>query len=189
MRDPHYHDVGVWLPFGPVQHRDPVHRLLLIRSSPEHPEKFLVTGDSTRPEVSDEHPATFESVGATPWHQKGATTGYDAPSAILPCTGSLFGLSLWHSKVTGVALDYDFAAAGVSEMKVVTSGELHVVCEGREYVALAGDTMMYLTDPEDRGEDGAVRPFVVRFLSDHECTTVWTDFGVSASAEPERGFV
>jgi hypothetical protein len=166
-----------------------VHRLLLIGSRPDHPEKFLVTGDSTRPEVSEEHPATFESVGATPWHQKGATPGYDAPSAILPCEGSLLGLSLWHSRKTGLALDYDFAAAGVSEMKVVTSGELHVEHDGREYVAGAGDTMMYLTDPDDRDRDGKPRPFVVRFLSDHECTTVWTDFAVSGSADPALGFL
>ncbi len=166
-----------------------MHRLLLIRSKPEHPEKFLLTGDSTRSEVSEEHPATFASAGATPWHQKGATPGYDAPSAILPCEGSLFGLSLWHSRKTGVALDYDFAAAGVSEMKVVTSGELHVEHEGHEYVARAGDTMMYLTDPDARDEDGQPRPFVVRFLSDHECTTVWTDFAVSDSADPALGFV
>jgi hypothetical protein len=166
-----------------------MHRLLLIRSKPEHPEKFLVVGDSTRPAVCDEDPATFESAGATPWHQKGATPGYDAPSAILPCSGSLFGLSLWHSRKTGVALDYDFAAAGVSEMKVVTSGELHVEHDGREYVARAGDTMMYLTDPEDRDADGRRRPFVVRFLSDHECTTVWTDFAVSVSADPALGFI
>jgi hypothetical protein len=166
-----------------------MHRLLLIRSRPEHPEKFLVTGDSTRPEVCDARPSTFEEVGATPWHQKGATPGYDAPSAILSVQGSLFGLSLWHSKKTGVALDYDFAAAGVSEMKVLTSGELHVEHEGRGYVAYTGDTMLYLTDPDDRDEDGKPRPFVVRFLSDHECTTVWSDFAVSASADPERGFV
>jgi hypothetical protein len=166
-----------------------VHRLLLIRSKPDHPEKFLVAGDSTRPDVSDENPTTFEDVGATPWHQKGATSGYDAPSAILACAGSLFGLSLWHCKKTGVALDYDFAAAGVSEMKVITSGELHVEHDGREYIAYAGDTMMYLTDPAERGEDGEPRSFVVRFLSDHECTTVWSDFGVSESADPERGFL
>jgi hypothetical protein len=159
-----------------------VHRLLLIRSAPDHPEKFLVAGDSTRPEVSDERPVSFAEVGATPWHQKGATPGYDAPSAILPCRGSLLGLSLWHSRKTGVALDYDFAAAGVSEMKVITSGELHVEHEGREYVAYAGDTMMYLTDPQ------APQPFLVRFLSDHECTTVWTDFAVREGADPERGF-
>lgn len=166
-----------------------MHRLLLIRSMPEHPERFLVTGDSTRPEVSEDSPATFESAGATPWHQKGSTPGYDAPSAILACSGSLLGLSLWHSRKTGVALDYDFAAAGVSEMKVVTSGELHVEHDGREYVAWAGDTMMYLTDPKDRDVDGRLRPFVVRFLSDHECTTVWTDFAVSGSADPALGFI
>ena len=166
-----------------------MHRLLLIRSKPEHPEKFLVVGDSTRPDVSDERPARFADVGATPWHQKGATPGYDAPSAILPCSGSLFGLSLWHSKKTGVALDYDFAAAGVSEMKVIASGELHVEHEGREYMAYAGDTMMYLTDPEEHDERGRLRPFVVRFLSDHECTTVWCDFGVGELADPERGFL
>jgi hypothetical protein len=165
-----------------------MHRLLLIRCQPEHPEKFLVVGDSTRPDVSDANPSTFAQAGATPWHQKGATPGYDAPSAILPCKGSLFGLSLWHSRATGVALDYDFAAAGVSEMKVITSGELHVEHAGREYVAYAGDTMMYLTDPEDRDERGQPRPFVVRFLSDHECTTVWTDFAVREAADPERGF-
>jgi hypothetical protein len=166
-----------------------MHRLLLIRSVPEHLEKFLVVGDSTRPAVSDEYPTTFESVGGTPWHQKGATPGYDAPSAILACSGSLLGLSLWHSRKTGVALDYDFAAAGVSEMKVVTSGELHVEHEGREYVAQAGDTMMYLTDPDDRDANGRPRPFVVRFLSDHECTTVWADFAVSGSADPALGFI
>jgi hypothetical protein len=167
-----------------------VHRLLLIRSRPADPEKFFVVGDSTRPEVSDEHPAKFdEQIGATPWHQKGATAGYDAPSAILPVSGTLSGLSLWHSRVTGVALDYDFGAAGVSEMKVICSGELHVEHEGREYVAHAGDTMMYLTDPEDRDEHGEPRPFVVRFLSDHECTTVWTDFAVRPGADAERGFV
>jgi len=166
-----------------------MHRLLLIRSMPDHPERFLVTGDSTRPDVCEANPSTFEEVGATPWHQKGATPGYDAPSAILRCTGSLFGLSLWYSRKTGVALDYDFAAAGVSEMKVVSSGELHVEHEGREYVAYAGDTMMYLTDPEARDENGERRPFVVRFLSDHECTTVWSDFGVSESADPARGFL
>jgi hypothetical protein len=166
-----------------------VHRLLLIRSKPDHPERFLVVGDSTRPEVSDENPSKFEDVGATPWHQKGGTPGYDAPSAILPCKGSLFGLSLWYTKETGVALDYDFGIAGISEMKVITSGELHVEHDGRRYVAYAGDTMMYLTDPEDRGSNGEPRPFVVRFLSDHACTTVWTDFAVSETADPERGFV
>lgn len=166
-----------------------MHQLLLIRSKPEHPERFIVVGDSTRPQVSDESPCSFQDVGATPWHQKGSTSGYDAPSAILPCKGSLFGLSLWHTKRTGVALDYDFAAAGVSEMKVITSGELHVEHEGREYVAYAGDTMMYLTDPEEQEPDGSPRPFVVRFLSDHECTTVWTDFAVRESADPERGFI
>jgi hypothetical protein len=166
-----------------------VHRLLLIRSRPDHYEKFLVVGDSTRPEVSEESPSKFEDVGATPWHQKGATPGYDAPSAILPCKGSLLGLSLWYTKKTGVALDYDFAAAGVSEMKVVTSGELHVEHEGREYVGYAGDTMMYLTDPDELSEDGEPRPFIVRFLSDRECTTVWTDFAISESADPAKGFV
>jgi hypothetical protein len=29
----------------------------------------------------------------------------------------------------------------------------------------------------------------VRFLSDLECTTVWSDFAVGQSADPERGFV
>jgi hypothetical protein len=166
-----------------------MHRLLVISSQPEHPEKFLVVGDSARPEVSAERPCTFAEAGATPWHQKGATPGYDAPSAILACEGSLLGLSLWHSRATGVALDYDFARAGVSEMKVVTSGELHVEHGGREYVARAGDTMMYLTDPHDRDADGAPRPFVVRFRSDHECMTVWTDFAVRDGADPELGFV
>ena len=72
---------------------------------------------------------------------------------------------------------------------MIASGELHVEHEDSEYVAYAGDTMMYLTDAEDRDERGQLRPFVVRFLSDHECTTVWCDFGVGESADPERGFL
>lgn len=166
-----------------------MHRLLVIRSKPDDPEKYLVVGDSTRPEISDATPARFEEVGATPWHQKGDTPDYDAPSAILPVEGSILGLSLWHTRKTGVAQDYDFGIAGISEMKVVTSGELHIEHEGRKYIAYAGDTMMFLTDPLDQGEDSEPRPFLVRFFSDHECTTVWTDFAVSESADAGQGFV
>ena len=103
--------------------------------------------------------------------------------------GSILGLSLWHTRKTGVAQDYDFGIAGISEMKVVTSGELHIEHEGRKYIAYAGDTMMFLTDPLDQGEDSEPRPFLVRFFSDHECTTVWTDFAVSESADAGQGFV
>ena len=66
--------------------------------------------------------------------------------------GSILGLSLWHTRKTGVAQDYDFGIAGISEMKVVTSGELHIEHEGRKYIAYAGDTMMFLTDPLDRAK-------------------------------------
>ena len=155
-----------------------MHRILVIAFRPGQPDRFMVTADSSDPAVSDDRPLSIEQAGGTPWEERHNSPGYNAPAATLHLglEGVLTGLSYWYINKTGKVLDYDFAKAGLSERKVITSGELHVEYEDRRFVARTGDTMMYLTDPNDD------RPFLVSFLGDHDCTTVYTDFAVAEPA-------
>lgn len=155
-----------------------MHRVLVIGLRPEHPDRFLVTADSGDSSVSQTNPIPIEEAGGTAWEERHRSPGYNAPAATLHLglEGVINGLSYWYVNKTGRVLDYDFARAGLSERKVITSGELHVEYDSRPYVALTGDTMIYLTDPDDD------RPFLVRFFGDHDCTTVYTDFAVAEPA-------
>lgn len=155
-----------------------MHRVLVITLRPDVPDRYVVTADSSDPSVSSDNPVSIEEAGGTPWEERHKTPGYNAPAATLHLglEGVVTGLSYWYINKTGKVLEYDFAKAGLSERKVITTGELHVEYDGRRYVARSGDTMMYLTDPGDG------RPFLVRFFGDHECTTVYMDFAVAEPA-------
>ncbi len=154
-----------------------LHRVLVIqhRSAAEH--KFVVVADSDDADVSDAHPREIPSAGGTAWEEFDDSTGFSSPYATIPCEGSVSSLGYWHVNATGKVLDYDFAAAGLSERKVITSGELHAEFDGHHYVARAGDSMIFLVDPNDR-VNGAVRPFPVRFLGDKPCSVVYTEYAL-----------
>lgn len=151
-----------------------MHRILVVHLDERWPDKFRVVADSSNPAVSESSPITLEKAGGTAWAEFDDSTGYSSPFATIPCHGTVSSLGYWYVKRTGNVLKYDYVAAGLSERKVVTSGELHVEYEGRTYVARAGDSMIYLVDPEDR-VGGELRPFPVTFL-DHPCTVVYTEF-------------
>jgi hypothetical protein len=153
-----------------------MHRLLLVRISENPSDRFRVVADSGDPSVSENSSRSIADAGGTDWEEFDDSTGYSSPYATVPCDSVVSSLGYWFVNKTGNVLDYDFAAAGLSERKVITSGELHVECDGRRYVATSGDSMIFLLDPEDRTPDGSLRPFPVRFLGDHECTVVYTEY-------------
>jgi hypothetical protein len=151
-----------------------VHRLLVVHLNEQWPDKFRVVADSSNPKVSEANPISLELAGGSAWAEFDDSTGYSSPFATIPCRGTVTSLGYWYVKKTGNILKYDFAAAGLSERKVITSGELHVEYEGRTYIARPGDSMIFLVDPEDQVE-GKLRPFPVTFR-DHPCTVVYTEY-------------
>ena len=155
-----------------------MHRILVIQTRPEHPDRFLVTADSWDASINESFPETIPNIGGTEWEERHGTPGYNAPAATYPASGEIEGLSYWYVNTSDPVLVYDFAEAGISERKVITSGELHVEHQGRRFVARTGDSMLYLTDPDDVNASGDVRPFVVSFLADRSCSVVYTDFRV-----------
>ena len=156
-----------------------MHRILVIQTRPEYSDRFVVTADSWDPSISEECPVRIPDIGGTKWEERHTTPGYNAPAATYPASGDIDGLSYWYVNRSDAVLVYDFAEAGISERKVVTSGELHVEYEGRRFIARIGDSMLYLTDPGDLDTNGNLRPFVVHFLAEHACSVVYTDFRVS----------
>ena len=156
-----------------------MHRILVIQTRPAHRDRFVVIADSWDTSISENSPATVSEVGGTEWEERHGTPGYNAPAATYPASGDIEGLSYWYVNRSDSVLVYDFAEAGISERKVVTSGELHVEYEGRRFIARTGDSMLYLTDPSDVDTNGHIRPFVVHFLAEHSCSVVYTDFRVS----------
>lgn len=155
-----------------------MHRLLVVQLDASDPDIFHVAADSGDPTITPASPRSIAQAGGTDWEEFDDSTGYSSPYATIPCEGRVSSLGYWVVKPTGNVLAYDFAAAGLSERKVITSGELHVQYEGRDYVARAGDSMIFILDPAERGPDGALRPFPVRFLGDHGCTVVYTEFAL-----------
>ncbi|MCY3886958.1 MAG: hypothetical protein OXG19_04535 [Chloroflexi bacterium] len=148
-----------------------MHRLMLIQLNHDDPNHFRVIADSADASVSEASPAAVPAAaGGAGWEEFDDSTGFSSPYATVPCEGKVSDLGYWYVNKTGNVLDYDFVAMGLSERKVITSGELHVEYNGRRYVAKAGDSMLFLTDPADS------TPFLVRFLGDHECTVVYTEY-------------
>ena len=156
-----------------------MHRILVIQSRPEHRDRFVVTADSWDASISEGSPATIPSIGGTEWEERHGTPGYNAPAATYPASGEIEGLSYWYVNRSDAVLVYDFAEAGISERKVITSGELHVEYQGRRFIARTGDSMLYLTDPDDVDANGNATPFVVSFLAERSCSVVYTDFRVT----------
>jgi hypothetical protein len=162
-----------------------VHRIVVVSLREESPEKFLVTADSADAGVTRTMPKSLPEWNETAeWADRHTSPGYSAPASTLHLglQGIVTGLSYWRVDATGKVLDYDFAKAGLSERKVITSGRLVCEFDDRTYVAETGDTIMYLTDPEDVDEHGEMRPFFVRFRGDDPCTVVYTDFAVAEPA-------
>ncbi len=152
-----------------------MHRLMVVQLNQDDSHKFRVVADSADPAVSEENAKSIPEAGGTGWEEFDDSTGYSSPYATVPCEARVSSLGYWYVNKTGNILDVDFAAAGLSERKVITSGELHVEYDGRRYVARAGDSMIYIVDPNDR-VNGTLRPFPVRFLGDQECTVVYTEY-------------
>ena len=151
-----------------------MHRLMLIQLSHEDPNHFRVIADSADDSVSEEKPAAIPAAaGGVGWEEFDDSTGFSSPYATVPCEGTVSDLGYWHVNKTGNIMNYDFVEAGLSERKVITSGELHVEYNGRRYIAKAGDSMLFLTDPKEQD-----KPFPVRFLGDHECTVVYTEYAL-----------
>ena len=155
-----------------------MHRVLVIRSKPEHDDRFVVTADSWDASISEGSPETIPNIGGTEWEERHGIPGYNAPATTYPASGQIEGLSYWYVNSSDSVLVYDFAEAGISERKIITSGELHVEYQGRRFVARTGDSMLYLTDPDDVDANGSVKPFVVSFLAERSCSVVYTDFRV-----------
>ncbi len=153
-----------------------MHRLLIVRPSEQATDRFRVVADSANPDVNESDSRSIAESGGTDWEEFDDSTGYSSPYATVPCDSVVSSLGYWFVNKTGNVLDYDFAAAGLSERKVITSGELHVECDGRRYVGKPGDSMIFLLDPADRAPDKTLRPFPVRFLGDHACTVVYTEY-------------
>jgi len=161
-----------------------MHRLIVVALKRASPDRFLVTADSSRPEISDQNPVPISAIGGTHWGERHRTPGYSAPAASipLPSAGTITSLSYWVVRPTRKVLVYDFGKAGLSERKVVVDGELHVEYADRHYVAKTGDTMLFLTDPSDCDSSGSINPFVVRFLSESESVVAYADFAVAEPA-------
>lgn len=149
-----------------------MHRLMVIQLNHDDPNHFRVVADSADTAVSEKKPAAVPAAaGGAGWEEFDDSTGYSSPYATVPYEGKVSDLGYWHVNKTGNILDVDFAAAGLGERKVVTSGELHVEHDGRRYEAKAGDSILFLTDPKEKD-----KPFLVRFLGDHACTVVYTEY-------------
>lgn len=162
-----------------------MHRIVVVSLREDLTDKFVVSADSADPDVTTATPKPLpEWDESASWADRHKSPGYRAPASTLDLGhhGIISGLSYWRVERTGKVLDYDFAKAGLSERKVITSGVLVCEFDDRTYRAETGDTIMYLTDPNDFDEDGNLRPFFVRFRGDHECTVVYTDFAVAEPA-------
>ena len=59
-----------------------MHRLLVIQTRPDHPNKFCVIADSADPAVSEADPASIERAGGSDWSEFDDSTGYSSPYAI-----------------------------------------------------------------------------------------------------------
>ena len=154
-----------------------MHRVLVAHLTQEGSNKFVIVGDSRNPAISRANPVALDEAGGTKWAEFDDSTGFSSQYSLIPCVGTVSGLGYWQVQKTGNILRYDYAKAGVSERKVVTSGELHIEYDGRPYVALAGDSIMFLVDSQDR-EGDALRPFPVTFFGDHDCTVVFTSYAL-----------
>lgn len=156
-----------------------MHRVLLVRVRADAPNKLQVVGDSGNASVSEEAPISIAEAGGTPWEEfqdpvAKMEPGFRSSAASIPYHGLITELGYWHVQATGKVLDYDFAQSRHSEWQIVASGELEVEYNGRRYVARTGDSLAILTDPSDRDHEGKLRPFSLRFSSDHECIIAFT---------------
>ena len=161
-----------------------MHRILLVALFDEAEEKFMVVGDSEDASITADNPVSIGRLeGGGTWAERHNIVGYEAPAATLDIGGHgvVSGLSYWRVAKTGRVLPYDFAKAGLSERKVITSGRLVCEYQGRTYTADPGDSIMFLTDPAD------VDPFLVRFYGNDDCTVVYTDFAVAEPALSATG--
>jgi len=156
-----------------------MHKLLVVGLFPGDKDKFKVVADSSNPNVSKDNPISIKEAGGREW------SGYpdelpEYSSVIvfpLPCQMKVNEVGYWHVKKTGKSVDYDFAANGLAEIKTVVGGELHIDYEGRSYRAGAGDSILFWLDPNDK-EGGIIRPYIVKFIGDHESTVVYTEFPI-----------
>ena len=153
-----------------------MHRLMVVGLNQDANEKFQVIADSADASVTSDDPRSIPDAGGTDWEEFDDSTGYSSPYATLPCEAVVHSLGYWEVRKTGKILDYDFAASRLSERKVLTSGELHVEYDGRRYSARAGESMLFLVDPDDKADDGSLRPYPVRFSGDHACTVAYTEY-------------
>jgi hypothetical protein len=155
-----------------------MHRLLVVQLGQNASDKFRVVADSGNPAVSEDDPVSIEEAGGSGWGELNSPAGFKSRFASIPCRGVVSELGYWRVGKTGEVLEYDFADLGVSERKVIVGGELHLEYDGRRYVARPGDSIMFLLDPHDR-VGGTLRPFLVRFLAEHECTAVYTEYALT----------
>jgi len=157
-----------------------MHRLLVVKLFPDNKDKFQVVADSSNPNVSEDNPISIKEAGGSEWSgYPDELPEYSSVSVFpLPCQMKISELGYWHVKKTGKIIEGDYAAAGIAEQKTVVSGELHVEYEGRSYRAGVGDSIIFWLDPNDK-EGGGIRPYLVKFKGDHECTVVYADYPIS----------
>ncbi len=153
-----------------------MHRLMVVGLNSDADEKFQVVADSNDAAINSDNPRSIPAAGGTDWEEFDDSTGFSSPYATVPCDAVVHSLGYWEVRKTGYVLDYDFAASNLSERKVITSGELHVEYDGRHYSAAAGDSMLFLIDANNKDDDGNLRPYPVRFLGEHACTVVYTEY-------------
>lgn len=159
-----------------------MHRLLVVKLFSDSKDKFQVVADSNNPSVSENNPISIKEAGGSEWSGwPDELPEYSVCSVFpLPSQMKISELGYWHVKKTGKFTDFDFAAPenGWAEQKSVIDGELEIEYEGRSYSAGAGDSIIFWLDPNDK-EGGRIRPFLVRFKGDKECTVVYTEYLVS----------
>ena len=100
-----------------------MHRLMVIQLNHSDPNHFRVVADSADASVSEANPSAIpDAAGGAGWEEFDDSTGYSSPYATVPCEAKVTDLGYWHVNKTGNILDVDFADAGLSERKVITSG-------------------------------------------------------------------
>jgi hypothetical protein len=157
-----------------------MHRLLVLKPFSGNQDKFQVVADSSNPNVSKDNPISIKEAGGSEW------AGYpdDLPeySSIsvfpLPCKLKVSEVGFWHVKKTGKSVDYDFVANELAELKTIVDGELHIEYEGRSYRAGVGESIIFWMDPNDK-EGGKIRPYMIKFKGDTECTIVYAEYFIS----------
>lgn len=154
-----------------------MHRLLVVKLFPGNKDKFQVVADSSNPNVSKDNPSSFKEAGGSEWAgYPDELPEYSSISVFpLPRQMKVSEIGFWHVAKTGKSVDYDFVANGLAELKTIVDGELHIEYEGRSYRAGVGDSVIFWVDPNDK-EGGKVRPYMIKFIGDTECTIVYTEY-------------